>query len=99
MAGAQAIPHEPQCDSDSRRLKHTLMVVPMFVVVQDVSPVPQAVPAAQASCVLPPQGAQRTGPMVTGLGVNPLLQVDPAQTGSLLPPQMSSQDIMSALSR
>lgn len=38
--------------------------------------------------------------MVTGLGVKPVLQAFPvAQTGSPLPPQMASQDIMSALSR
>ena len=48
---------------------------------QELRPVPQAAPAAQASWVLPPQGAQSCGPMVVGSGVKPALQVGPVQTG------------------
>lgn len=65
----------------------------------EVSPIAQGVPIAQASWLALPQGAHSWGIEVVGLGVKVGLQVLPGgQTGSLLPPQMNSQRIMSVLS-
>lgn len=64
-----------------------------------MSPIPQGGPIAHASWLAAPQGAHSCGIEVVGLGVKLVLQVLPGgQTGSLLPPQMNSQRIMSMLS-
>jgi hypothetical protein len=71
----------------------------MLIAGQELSPAVQAVPEAQASCVLPPQGAQSCGPKVVGSGVKPALQVPPAHTACPLPPQICSHVAPSVLMR
>lgn len=75
-----------------------MIVVDPLIAGQEVSPLPQDIPVAQASCRLPPQGTQTV--VITGLTVKPDEHGGPlGHTGSLLPPQMNSQRVMSALSR